>query len=95
MNLKIIHGLVYTIMIMIKSPTTSRVQAVVNPMTFFFSVNVIGRWFIDGQKILVLSFLRMIVFIGFTSSSIFIVHDIKDLLYNSYRFPEKCPFEVF
>jgi hypothetical protein len=82
-------------MIMIKNPTTSRVHAVVNPMTFFFSVNVIGRWLIDGQKILVLSFLRMIVFIGCTSSSIFVVRAIKDLLYNSYRFAEECPFEVF
>ena len=63
--LNTIHNPVHCAMVMIKSPTTSRVHAIFNSMAFFFTVKVVCRWLIDGQKILVLSFLRRIVFIGF------------------------------
>jgi hypothetical protein len=40
-NLKIIHHLVYRVISMIKSPTTTMVHATVNPMTFVFTVKVV------------------------------------------------------
>jgi hypothetical protein len=62
--LYIIYNPVHWAIAMIKIPATSRVHAIFNSMAFFFTVKVVCRWFIDGQKILVLSFLRRIVFIG-------------------------------
>jgi hypothetical protein len=92
--LNIIYKPVYTVMIMIKNPITSRVHARVNPMIFIFTGFVVSRWFIDGQQILVLSFLRRIVFMGFTLFCSVVVSVIKGLLYNPYRFSEERPFEV-
>ena len=36
-----IHNPVHCVMVMIKIPTTSRVHATVNSMTFVFTVNVV------------------------------------------------------
>lgn len=45
-----------------------------------------------GQQILVMSFLRRIIFIGVPHNVLFVYRVIKDLLYNPYRFSMVAAF---